>query len=164
MQIDFKRKQTLFMFIRNEHTSSKFEVKFDICEVMHLATNCHTTLNLRLFNNTVDIFRFHWWKEVNKMFSPKIFFGNQLYRGHPSLITRTLKSELNITWKRPEKINPYSPEQSGDRAQYTEIDQSKISLDFQKSKELIEYVERIRIIMRSSRIQFIFYSLSVHRK
>lgn len=55
-----------------------------------------------------------------------------------SAFVRTLKNEVKIKWERPERLQPFGVERSGDLTQYEKPDPSNICLEYQYSTELQE--------------------------
>lgn len=73
---------------------------------------------------------------MNKIISSQFLLIGKSIVNNPSLIVRTLKSDLKIKWIRPEKVSPMHPSKSGDLSEFPKIDKSKYCLDFEMSKEL----------------------------
>lgn len=57
---------------------------------------------------------------------------------NPSIIVRTLKNDLKITWQRPERPTTYGTVRSGDIGRYEVPDQSNICVKYQYATELEE--------------------------
>lgn len=57
---------------------------------------------------------------------------------NPSLIVRTLKNELKVTWERPEKPTKYGTIRSGDIGRYEAPDPGNICVKYQYGTELKE--------------------------
>lgn len=60
---------------------------------------------------------------------------------NPSLIVRTLKNELKVTWERPEKLKQFGNIRTGDVGRYEAPDPSNICLEYQYATELDKYVD-----------------------
>lgn len=56
----------------------------------------------------------------------------------PAILARTLKTDLKVTWERPEKPITYGAERSGDIGVYEAPDPSNICLQYQYASELEE--------------------------
>lgn len=62
---------------------------------------------------------------------------NQIIK-NSSLIVRTLKNDLKVTWERPEKPTKYGTIRSGDIGRYEAPDPSNICVQYRHGTELEE--------------------------
>lgn len=81
-------------------------------------------------------------KKINKMFNLVSIQTNNIARTlairNPSIITRTLKNELQVKWTRPEKPQSFGKIRSGDLKTYIDPDPSNICIKYQYATELDE--------------------------
>lgn len=55
-----------------------------------------------------------------------------------NVIVRNLRSDLKITWKRPEKIASIHPQKSGDLSPVAKVDETSLIYEYDRCKELQE--------------------------
>lgn len=73
---------------------------------------------------------------MNRVFSGRALLAAKSTLNGSSLIVRTLKSDLKIKWKRPEKVSCFDPSKTGDRASMPKVDENNVAVDFQTATEL----------------------------